>query len=115
MKIKFNVPSDLPKNGWISYDVKTMWRPDGKKIGEHLTLELEFRSEEHSVDECFSIFKEMLEINSNLIEVSIRVPVDSDEIVTLRFQKQGDFSEQDPETCEVKFLPDDPVEWLGEK
>ncbi len=115
MKIRFNVPQGLPTNGWISYDVKTMWRPDGKKIGEHLTLELEYRSEELTVEECFSIFKKMIESNSNLIEASIRVPVDSDEIVTLRFQKQGDFSEQDPETCEVKFLPDDPIEWLGEK
>ncbi len=115
MKIRFNVPQDLPTNGWISYDVKTMWRPDGKKIGEHLTVELEFRSEEHPVEECFSIFKEMLEINPDLIESSIRVPVDLEEIVTLRFKKQGEFVEQDPETCEVQYLPDDPVEWLGEK
>jgi hypothetical protein len=33
----------------------------------------------------------------------------------IRFKKFSEFTEQDPETCEVKFLPDDPVEWFGEQ
>jgi len=115
MKIKFNAPQGLPTNGWVAYDVKTMWRQDGKKIGEHLTLELEFCLGEHPVEECFSIFKEMREINPNLMESSIRVTGDLGKIVTLRFKKHGEFMEQDPETCEMKYLPDDPIEWLGEK
>jgi len=115
MKIRFNVPEGLPTNGWISYDVKTMWRSDGKKIGEQFTVELSFRSEEHPVEECFSIFKEMLEINPNLIESSMRILDDLEEIVILRFKKQGEFMEQDPETCEIQYLPEDPVEWTGEK
>jgi len=113
MNIKFNKPPVFPAEYWISYDVKTMWRPDGKKIGEILTLEMEFYSEGYSAEECFSIFKAILETNPSLSEASIKLPVECREMVVLRFEKQGDFVEQDPETCEVQFLPDDPIEWLG--
>ena len=120
MKIKFNMPVKLPEYHWISYSVKTNWRPDGKNIGKCLTLIIEIESKEDPLP----LFTKIIKANPDLSEVSIRMPVDNGSVavngydtIKMTFMKDDESAEQDADDCSViHFPPDDPVEWLdGDK
>ena len=120
MKIKFNMPVKLPEQHWISYGVVTNYRPDGKKIGNILTLKIEIETNENP----FPLFTNIIDANPDLFEVSIKIPIDNGSVaangydtVKMTFIKHDDYAEQDDDDCSVvHFPPDDPIEWLdGDK
>lgn len=113
MKIDFNMPSALPRDGLVSYSVKNMWRLDnGKLISESLTLKVDFSGDEYTLENIYPIFKAIQEANPDVFESALNMPAELQPTFIMIFCKWGKSAEQDPDDCEnIHYPPQDPMEW----